>query len=178
MVENWIVCSESIWLRPVAYEDAYSMAQLANEVEVWRQLRNYFPHPYSYDHAIRYIHHCHQVNEVRDFAIVADHVFCGVISFIPGDDVYVHTAEIGYWLGKPHWGKGIASLVVSSFVDYIFHKHSFLKLYARVFESNAASGKVLIKAGFHQEALLKKQLWKDGRVLDETIFARFRPDLS
>lgn len=82
-----------------------------------------------------------------------------------------HRAEIGYWLAKPHWGRGIMTAVVRRLCAFAFAEFGLVKITAHVFAENAASAKVLEKCSFQQEGYLRKHYLKDGRFLDAKLFA-------
>ena len=84
-----------------------------------------------------------------------------------------HKAEIGYWLAKPYWGRGIMSEVVPVACRWAFAEFGLAKITAWVFAFNAASARVLEKCGFEQEGYLKKHYRKGGRLIDARIFAKF-----
>jgi RimJ/RimL family protein N-acetyltransferase len=82
-----------------------------------------------------------------------------------------HRAEIGYWLAKPYWGRGIMTAVVRRLCEFGFSEFGLVKITANVFATNAASARVLEKCGFVQEGYLRKHYLKDGRCLDSRLFA-------
>jgi RimJ/RimL family protein N-acetyltransferase len=154
-----------------------ALAELANDFDVWINLRDYFPHPYTYDHAMNFIHQCQQDSYLRNCAILKNQRLCGVIGIIPGEDIYRHTAEIGYWLGKPYWGMGIATSALMHFSEYLFTNYQFMKLEANVFAWNPSSMNVLQKAGYQHEATLKHRILKNNQLTDEHRFVKFNPKL-
>jgi ribosomal-protein-alanine N-acetyltransferase len=85
-----------------------------------------------------------------------------------------HRAEIGYWLAKPFWGRGIMTDVVQRLCQVGFEEFGLVKIIAYVNATNPASARVLEKCGFVQEGYLKKHFLKDGQLLDVRLFARFR----
>ena len=91
-----------------------------------------------------------------------------------GDPIFHGTAEVGYWLGRAHWGQGIMTRVLTAFVPWAFERFELNRIEAGVFETNPASGRVLEKAGFALEARLARSVTKDGRVLDRLLYVRFR----
>jgi len=93
---------------------------------------------------------------------------CGFDSFQVGKS---HRAEIGYWLAKPFWGRGIMTAVVRRACEFAFAEFGLVKIVAHVFADNAASAKVLEKCGFQQEGYLRKHYLKDGKYLDARPFA-------
>lgn len=82
-----------------------------------------------------------------------------------------HRAEIGYWLAKPYWGRGVMTTVVRNVCAFAFNKWGLVKIEAHVFAGNPASARVLEKCGFVQEGFLRKHFFKDGRFLDVRLFA-------
>lgn len=82
-----------------------------------------------------------------------------------------HRAEIGYWLAKPYWGRGIMTAVVRRLCDLATAELGVTKITAQVFAGNLASAKVLEKCGFQQEGYLRKHHLKDGQYLDAKLFA-------
>ena len=83
-------------------------------------------------------------------------------------------AEIGYWIGEPYWGRGIATAALDEASRRAFAGFAFEQLQAMVFEWNGTSMRVLEKAGYHREGRLRRSVVKDGRVIDSVIYARLR----
>lgn len=109
-----------------------------------------------------------------DFAIASPTEMIGGVGLTFGSDVYRRSAEIGYWLGEPFWGRGITTAAVIAVTDYAFAEHDVVRVEAAVFESNPASARVLEKAGYVLEGRLRKSVTKDGHTLDELMYARIR----
>jgi RimJ/RimL family protein N-acetyltransferase len=82
-----------------------------------------------------------------------------------------HRAEIGYWLAKPYWGRGIMTDAVPVACRRAFAEFGLAKITAWVFAFNAASSRVLEKCGFEQEGYLERHFRKDGRLIDAKIYA-------
>jgi [ribosomal protein S5]-alanine N-acetyltransferase len=96
---------------------------------------------------------------------------CGFDGFQIGKS---HRAEIGYWLAKPFWGRGIMTAVVRRLSRYAFDDFGLIKITAHVFATNPASARVLEKCGFVQEGYLTGHYQKDGRLLDARLFSLLR----
>jgi RimJ/RimL family protein N-acetyltransferase len=79
------------------------------------------------------------------FGIAYKGSLCGAIGLDIQRDVYRKTAEIGYWIGEPYWGKGIATKAVALITAYGFSELNLVRIYAGVFDFNMASMKVLEK---------------------------------
>ena len=93
---------------------------------------------------------------------------CGFDGLVGGKG---HRAEIGYWLARPYWGRGIMSAVVRTACGFAFAEFGLVKIVAHVFAGNAASARVLEKCGFELEGYLRKHHLKDGRYLDANLYA-------
>jgi RimJ/RimL family protein N-acetyltransferase len=93
---------------------------------------------------------------------------CGFDGFQVGKS---HRAEIGYWLAKPLWGRGIMTAVVQRVCQHTFEEFGLVKITAHVFLHNPASARVLEKCGFQQEGFLRKHFLKDGQFIDARLFA-------
>ncbi|WP_435353175.1 GNAT family N-acetyltransferase [Emticicia sp. SJ17W-69] len=159
-------------LRQWQIGDEKSLSENANNYKVWRNLKDIFPYPYTLSDAYEWIKIA--ADSHTNFAIEVKGKAVGGIGILLKDDIYKKNAEIGYWLGESYWGKGIISSAIDEIVSYTFNKYDINRIYAGVFEYNLASMRVLEKAGFHQEAILKKSLVKEGQLLDEHIYAKFR----
>lgn len=81
-----------------------------------------------------------------------------------------HRAEIGYLLHTDYWGKGIASEAMHAVLAYAFKELKFHAIEANVDPLNEASKKLLLRAGFVQEAYFRESYFFDGRFLDSAIF--------
>lgn len=75
-------------------------------------------------------------------------------------------AEIGYWIAKDFWNKGIATEALKSIIDFGFNDLNLNKLYATHYPHNPASGKVMVKAGMKMEAVLKEEIAKNSKFMD------------
>ena len=85
------------------------------------------------------------------------------------------SAELGFWLGEAFWGRGVMTDAVSLFVPWAFPTiRSDTHLCARLFSYNVGSARVLEKAGFLREGLLRRAVIKEGRILDEWLYACVR----
>ncbi|MGH7129529.1 MAG: GNAT family N-acetyltransferase [Planctomycetaceae bacterium] len=94
---------------------------------------------------------------------------CGLKAIVPG-----HQAEIGYWLARPYWGRGVTTAVVQALCGFAVRELELVRLTAHVVAENAASARVLEKNGFQCEGRLRKHVLKDGQFLDSRLFAWVR----
>ncbi len=160
-------------IRPFTRDDVASITRHANDERVARQMRDRFPHPYAADDARAFFDLVAR-GESDAFAIAGPDGAFGTIGFQRRADVERFTAEVGFWLGATHWGRGIATRAVVAFVDWLFTTTDLERLEAVVFETNPASARVLEKAGFERESRRRRSIHKGGRMLDSTVFVRFR----
>ena len=157
-------------LRPWRVGDEASLVRNANNRRVWRNLSR-LPHPYTRQDAEAWITRASAHVPVVDFAIVVDGAAVGGIGIELGRDVFLRSAEVGYWLGEPYWGRGIATEALRAVTEYAFGTFDLCRLQAGVFEWNPASMRVLERSGFTREGLLKASILKDGHIIDQVLYA-------
>ena len=159
-------------LRPWRAADKDDLIREANNRKVWRNMTHTFPHPYTESDADHWLEIAANPGASIQLAIAMDGQAVGGIGVIAGDGIFAATAQFGYWLGEAHWGRGIASAAAVALAGRIGRERLFARLEAQVFEWNPASMRVLEKAGFAREAVLRSAATKDGRLLDTVLYAR------
>ncbi len=165
-------------LRPWHGDDAGDLVFHANDAQVARSLGERFPHPYTLDDAHAFIAHALHLSNEKSYAIEINGAASGGVGVHPGEGVERHSAELGYWLGRAYWGEGIATAAVRALVPHALRELKLYRLQARVFEDNPASMKLLERCGFVREAVLRRLVVKNDRVLDMHIFAITRDALD
>ena len=160
-----------VTLRAWRASDAAPLARHANNPNIARELRDRFPHPYTLADARHFIQSTATARPTTNFAIVVAGEAVGGAGFFPGADVERFSAEIGYWLAEPHWGRGITVTAVSLLSAYAFETCNMLRLFALPFADNGRSRRVLEKAGFTCEATLRASSVKHGAVRDQALYA-------
>jgi RimJ/RimL family protein N-acetyltransferase len=151
--------------------DAEALAQHANNRKIWLNLRDAFPHPYGKRDARDFIRSMRRREPESNFAIAVGGDAVGSIGFMLRPDVERVSAEIGYWLAEPLWGRGIATEAVTAVTAYAMQNHGLTRMFAVPFASNRASCRVLEKAGYVLEARLRRSAVKDGEVVDQLQYA-------
>jgi RimJ/RimL family protein N-acetyltransferase len=159
-------CSSCL-IRSFRAGDAPALALQANDYAIWINVRDRFPHPYGQEHAEAFIGSVLAAEPEVNFAIESGGGLAGVIGIQLQDDIYRLSGEVGYWLGESYRGRGIATDALRAFVPWAFSRFGLHKIYAGVFEYNRASMRVLEKAGFEAEAVLRDAAVKEGRILSE-----------
>lgn len=153
-------------------EDAPSLARYANNDKIAQRLRDSFPHPYTLADAQHFIVQALAHAPQIEFAIEVEGQAVGGIGLVLGADIDRLSAELGYWLGEPYWGRGIATAAVRVFVDDAFTRFGLVRVFALTFADNAASIRVLEKSGLVLEGRLRRSAVKAGRVVDQLLYAR------
>jgi len=164
-------------LRPFSPADFAGLVLIANDRQVWRNLTDRFPHPYTDADAKAWIAACQaEDGPTRNFAVeVAQHVAGGAGLELRGGE-RTGTAEVGYWLGNRYWGRGLATAAVRALSAYAFETFDLVRLEARVFGWNPASARVLEKAGFQLEGRLLQAVVKDGDRTDLLQYGLLRAE--
>ncbi|MFQ5447988.1 MAG: GNAT family N-acetyltransferase [Saprospiraceae bacterium] len=158
-------------LRPWTMADLGSLVKYADNFNVSRYLTGFFPHPYTENDGRIFIEMAMKAQPVQIFAIEVNGEAAGGIGVHPQHDIHCKSAELGYWLAEPFWGRGIVTAAVQQMVSYAFGNFDIVRLYARPFSNNKASQRVLEKAGFELEAIHRKSIFKNGELLDELVYA-------
>lgn len=162
-------------LRVWKKNDRAILAELANNINIWNNVRDRLPHPYQLKHADKFIVYCLAQKPPYILAITADDHIAGCIGLEMQTDTAALTAELGYWIGEPYWNKGIATEAVKLMLEYIDNNFPILiRIYAGVFENNIASMRVLEKCGFYLEAIHRKAVVKNNVISDYYLWVKLR----
>jgi RimJ/RimL family protein N-acetyltransferase len=161
-------------LRPFRDGDQASIGRYADNRKIWINLRDRFPHPYTQADAEAWIRQVAGQDPPTQCGIEVGGDVVGGIGLTLQEDIHRRSAEIGYWLAEPFWGRGIMSEAVPAFTDYAFATFDLCRVYATVFEWNPASARILEKAGYILEGRLRKSVTKDGLTIDQFLYARVR----
>ncbi len=167
-------------LRTWSLEDAQALAQAADNPNIARYLRNVFPNPYTLEDADWFIRDCIASAQKKQisYAIVADKTAAGSICAAVKEDVYEKSAELGYWLAEPYWGRGIMTSAVRQICKEAFQAFDIVRIFAEPFADNAGSRKVLEKAGFTCEGTMRNAVYKNGEIHSCCMYSLLREELS
>lgn len=122
------------------------------------------------------------INEARKkpvtgecFAIIVNGEYAGYVRISHLNRKYhKHKGEIGYCSHPKFRGKGLATKAVKILTNYAFKKHKLKRIEGICRTFNKSSTRVLEKAGFKLEGILRKNILKNKRYLDDMIWARVR----
>lgn len=157
-------------------EDAVALVELADERDVARNLADRFPHPYTPQDAHEWLLRQSDADPETNFAIELEGSLAGAVGLELRKAEKRHTGEIGYWIAKPLWGRGVASSVVAAFTEWAFQTFDLERIEAGVFEGNVASMRVLEKAGYTLEGRHRRAVCKEEKMLDLLMYARLRDE--
>lgn len=160
-------------IRKWELSDAADLAAALSNPKVQENLRDGLPYPYTERDAVDYISAMRSAdkNETFAFAITADGKVIGSIGIFRQGNIHRQTAELGYYIAEEYWGKGIMTQAVKQACGYVFGSSDIIRIYAEPFSYNAASCRVLEKAGFQCEGTLRHNAVKNGKVLDMKMYS-------
>lgn len=164
-------------LRPFKNSDKKSLLKNINNKKIYRNTLK-IPYPYTLKDAERWIrrnkNEWHkEISKLKslNFAIEINNEVAGGIGFTK---IEGHKAEIGYWLAEKYWNKGIMTESVKLITKFGFKKLKLRRIYAGVFSFNKASMRVLEKAGYKFEGILRKNVKKGNKFIDGYIFSKIK----
>jgi len=157
-------------LRPYQHSDLENLVKHANNFNISKYLTNKFPFPYEKKDGEAFIQLALSHDPLQIKAIVLNDEVIGSIGVHQLADIYSKSAEIGYWIGEEHWGKGIVTFAIKEMLKYGFETFDIKRIFARTTHTNLASQRVLQKSGFIFEAELKGTIFKNDEYFDELIF--------
>jgi ribosomal-protein-alanine N-acetyltransferase len=161
-------------LRPWSPADKESLLRYANNRKIWRNLTDMFPHPYTEADADAWFKIAAQDGPSVQWAIGLNGEAVGGVGLTAGEGVYRYSAEFGYWLAEPFWGRGITTAAARAAVEFAFSQTEFVRLEAAVFEWNPASMRVLEKIGFERECVRPRSVFKDGELIASVMYVALR----
>jgi RimJ/RimL family protein N-acetyltransferase len=156
-------------------EHSNALATYLNNRNIWNNLRDRVPHPYLLNDARAFIATQQLKKPAENFAIEYNGEIVGGIGVLLQEDISRLTAEIGYWLAEPFWGKGIITEAIGQMTSYAFSTFGLVRIYAEVFAHNKGSMKALEKSGFHFESIKKNAVIKNDTIIDDHVYVMLKP---
>jgi len=162
-------------LRPYRKGDGESLAKNINDKTIARSTLR-IPYPYTLKDAKEWVRK--NLKESRkkkpaeiNFVVDINGEVAGGIGL---SEIKDHQAEIGFWVTRKHRNKGITTLALRKVTKYGFEKIKLKRIYACVFPFNKASMKILKKNGYKLEGVLRKDIKKGNKLLDNYLFAKVK----
>ena len=173
-----IVVNDHIHLSEFRSSDKPALIQHLNDRDIYdRTLR--IPFPYTDASSDEWLALVAKITNQQRRPVhwvirTADDDLIGVCGFDGFQVGKFHQAEVGYWLAKTYWGRGIMTAVVQLVCQHAFEEFGLVKITAHVFSHNPASARVLEKCAFQEEGFLRKHFLKDGQFIDARLFGLLR----
>lgn len=163
----------NINIRKWRISDAADLALAVSNKKVQDNLRDGLPYPYTEQDGAEYIQAMLSADENKTFAfaVTADDKAIGSISVFRQENIHRRTAELGYYIAEEYWGKGIMTEAIKQICEYVFQNSDIIRIFAEPFADNKASCRVLEKAGFQLEGILKSAAIKNGKIIDMKIYS-------
>jgi RimJ/RimL family protein N-acetyltransferase len=178
MLELPHIKTERLLLRPFTLADAKEVQRLAGDRDIASTTAS-IPHPYDDGVAEQWIA-MHQQRFAEgtwlNLAITCHREGAVVGALGLRFELEHDRAELGYWIGKPYWGRGYATEAARALLQYGFDKLGLHRIYARHFTRNPASGKVLYKIGMTHEGHRRQHEKKWGIYEDEELYGMLKDD--
>ncbi len=173
---GWPVATSEVTLSRIIPGDKPSLVRCLNERGIYDNTL-LIPYPYTEKDADWWINHVTNFERMHAKQKVwairnQQEELIGAIGLQYKYGLHSHKDEFGYWLAKPYWGQGIMTEVVRQFTPICFTRMHLVRLEATVFAGNQASARVLEKAGYLYEGLLRKYHQKDGKIFDGLLYAK------
>lgn len=170
-----MVCTIRKW----ELSDAKNLAKALSNRKIQDNLRDGLPYPYTEQDGAEFISSMLSAdqNDTFAFAITVEGMAVGSIGVFRQANIHKQTAELGYYLAEEYWGKGIMTEAVKQICEYVFRKSDIVRIYAEPFAYNAASCRVLEKAGFQYEGTLRKNAVKNGKIIDMKMYSLIRENV-
>ena len=160
-------------IRDWSLTDLASLVQHANNRNVSIHLRDRFPYPYLENHGREFLEHVTTTTPVTSWAIDVEGHAVGGIGLMLQSDVERVSAEIGYWLAEPLWGRGIVTEAVRAVTDEAFRQFDLTRIFALPFADNQGSIRVLEKAGYAHEGTMPRSTIKNGVIRDQLMYGAY-----
>jgi RimJ/RimL family protein N-acetyltransferase len=160
-------------LRKWTMKDTSDLVEVINNKKLLDNLREGIPFPYTENDAVEFINTTLSTEKDRQyaFAVTYNDKVIGGISVFRKDNVHRLTAELGYYIAEPYWGRGIMTEAVRQMCVYVFENTNIIRISAEPYAFNKASCRVLEKAGFQFEGLLRQNAVKNGHPVDMKLYA-------
>ena len=168
----------TVELKEWRLEYATALAKSLSNPKILANLRDGLPYPYTEEDAKSFILSMQAANRQNNFyfAICVDGKVIGNISVSRMNNIHSQTAEMGYFIAEEFWGRGIMTKAVKQMCAHVFENSDIIRIFAEPFACNTGSCRVLEKAGFTFEGILRQNAVKNGKVMDMRMYSLLRDD--
>lgn len=176
-----ILIGKTIYLRPFRLTDAPAVTENVSKKEICKWIPS-IPHPYPRNGAIHFIKECQKrwrQKRAYNFAIVSKETNSVIGGISLGSIVWVNKkSELGYWLKKTEWGKGITTEAVQLILAFGFNHLKLHRIYAEFFDENIASKRVLEKSNFKFEGIMRESNFMWGKYRNKHIYSILKKEFK
>jgi RimJ/RimL family protein N-acetyltransferase len=134
-------------LRPAAQKDVAAITRFAGDYAI-ASMTTRMPHPYSETDARQFVEVLGRQDGARERTFMIDHETDGLIGCLGFHKGAGAPLELGYWIGRPYWGRGFATEAVAGALLWAHEDWGRRTVTSGHFADNAASASVLLKSGF------------------------------
>lgn len=171
--------TERLIMRPISEKDSEDIYKNVREYDIAKWTIN-IPHPYPKDGAIKYIKQTKELMiKGMSYELViqigSTKELVGVMALLNVDRRHKN-AELGYWIAKKHWNKGIATEAASKVMEFGFQVLNLERIFAKCFHDNEASRRVMEKIGMKYEGKFRHEIFKENRFIDMIYYATLKED--
>ena len=163
-----------IEFKPHRIDFAKEFAKLKNTPETLDNGYDKTPNPYTEKDALEFISKEVGKQPLERFLIYWNNEVAGEIGITLKDDIFRLNAEIGYFISKEFWGKGLATEALKKMTAYTFENFEVVRIFAGVIDYNVGSMKVLEKSGYYLESRRKQAVIKKGKIIDDCIWVKLK----
>lgn len=165
---------DDLVLRPFRGEDAGFYSRYANNCNIWKFMRDEFPHPYTYNHAVEYINDVCIPNKGYYFAIDYQGTAIGDIHIAKQTDILRLSGFLGYWIAEEFWGKGFVTEAVKTITRHAFDNLGLIRVFARYSPTTQAQFEYW-KRRIRTGRIFQNAIIKEGVILDQLQYAKLKP---
>lgn len=171
-----VIKGKRVTLRKLRMSDADKITEYCKDPSISRWTRS-IPYPYKRKHAIDFIKKNFKTwgKERYNYGIICQREFVGTVCLMPKEE---GIAELGYWIGKKHRGKGYATEASRMIMKEGFERLKLHKIYADHVKENPASGRVMQKIGMKKEGIMREQIKKQGKYRDLIQYGILRTEFK
>lgn len=165
---NKTITTKSLVLRLFQKSDAVAVTKLCNNYNIYKNTL-YLPYPYSIEDALSWIeHHLDNFNANKSYEFAITDKESGELygAIALSNNQKFNNGELAYWIGEKFWGNGYATEAAQAILNFAFEEKQYHKVFARYFNSNPASGRVMQKLGLKKEGILIDHVRKENRFED------------
>lgn len=165
-------------LRPFTMDDVAAVTALASDRRI-HEFTLTIPHPYLPENAATWISsRQREWEEGRAFVnAIVDRTTGQLVGAVGLAIEARHGyAELGYWIGVPFWGRGVATETSAAVIAFGFDRLKLNRIHAYYFPANPVSGRVLVKLGMTTEGTMKQDRIKNGVAMDSVLMAMTRDE--